>query len=344
MCMSSFQTIFVYLFSVVSCGSKINGFNFLNGQWSGPKYNSQDAEDMVSSIINQTGANWIQFTFCWYQPTIESTGPIAPKTGTSPTDDELQSIFSFSQSNNLKTIMRPCVDPTDMSNGEWRGEIGCDFNSTQWDSWFESYMNFINYYANLAVKLNVDMFVIGLELICASHQASHFINVANSVKDIFSKSNVNIPIRYDANHGNEREVEFWSDVDYIGIDAYYPIDSSNNSPSVDDLIRGWEPIVSNLSILSQENDNKGIIFGEIGYCSSYATNVDPAHCYQSSQLNMTAQMNAYNAVFQTIYQQDYFNGILWWSWLTDPNDSGDDNTGFTVNNKPTAALCNKYFN
>ena len=36
------------------------------------------------------------------------------------------------------------------------------------------------------------------------------------------------PLTYAANHGNETSVGWWNDLDYIGIDAYYPLTNKNN--------------------------------------------------------------------------------------------------------------------
>ena len=130
-------------------------------------------------------------------------------------------------------------------------------------------------------------------------------------------------------------------MDYIGIDAYYPLDANNENPSVSDLINAWQPLLTDFSNLSKEYNNKKIIFAEIGYCSTVGANKNPAFC--GSTVSLQAQENCYEAMFQAVYSQPYFQGVFFWDWATDPGDEGSNNKGFTPNNKPAAAVCKKYF-
>ena len=82
-----------------------------------------------------------------------------------------------------------------------------------------------------------------------------------------------------------------------------------------------------------------MIFSEIGYCA-----VDGAN-YRlcNGSVNVEVQANLYQAAFEAVYVQDYFQGIFWWDWSTDPSDGGSNNTRMTPNNKPAASVCKQYF-
>lgn len=326
--------------SPAAAATKLNGLNYLNGQWSAPKYDSDDAAASLRALQTQTGANWVALTYCWFQPTVDTPGPVAAG-ASSPTAEQLGAIVAQAHKLGVRVLFRPCVDP-DWSNpktkGTWRGMIGRGFSAAQWDTWFESYGAFMAAQAELAQRLHVDMFAVGLELIEASHQTAHFQGVVKSVRAAYAGN-----ITYCANHGNEDSVEFWGDVDLISIDAYYPLAPSNPSPTVADMVAAWQPIAAGLQQLSTKHGGKDIFFAEIGYCSSSGTNVDPAHCYQSGDLDLQAQVNAFTATFEALYPLDWFAGLFWWDWATDPADGGPTGKGFSPRGKPAAATCKTYF-
>jgi len=119
-------------FAPPKSNGKINGMQLLNGQWSSAdKYDSAGAAAQLANLQNQTGANWIAMTFCWYQPSVDKPGPIAPSAQT-PTDAELKSMTAAAHARDVKVLWRPCVDPKPMSKGVWRGDIGRKFSSSQW--------------------------------------------------------------------------------------------------------------------------------------------------------------------------------------------------------------------
>jgi hypothetical protein len=62
-------------------------------------------------------------------------------------------------------------------------------------------------------------------------------------------------------------------LDYIGLDAYYPLSNRNNA-TVAELEKGWQPWLADLERLSNEWHKK-IIFTEIGYQNRIDTAVHP---------------------------------------------------------------------
>ena len=94
--------------------------------------------------------------------------------------------------------------------------------------------------------------------------------------------------------------------------------------------------------------NRSIIFAEIGYCSNFGTNINPGSCWSqesnTSALDLTAQSNCYSAFFQAIWsKQNWFNGVFFWGWTTDPNAGGVKDEGYTPNGKPSADVCKQYW-
>lgn len=72
---------------------KQRGVNFLNGQWSPPKFDSQEAHESFF-LVGKSGAEFLALTFAWYQWNIFST-KIYERPGVTPTDTQLAGIVNL---------------------------------------------------------------------------------------------------------------------------------------------------------------------------------------------------------------------------------------------------------
>jgi Glycoside Hydrolase Family 113 len=326
--------------SAAAEGVKMGGANFLSGQWSHPTYNSSLANRSLSDLRSSTSANWIALTYCHFQWSVESTGPIYAREST-PTKEELAAIVLRAREKDMKVLFRPCVDP-DWSNpqtkGTWRGEIGTGFSASQWATWFVNYERLMLEQASIAASLHADAFAVGMELVLASHQEKPFRVLIEKVRGVFSGK-----LTYCANHGNENSVRFWDAVDEISVDAYYSLAPQLESPTVPDLVKAWVPITKSLANLSHTFGDKPVFFAEIGYCSIIQANAFPAHCGDGRELDLQAQTNLYQAFFEAVWPEEWFSGVFWWAWLADPSNGGPTNAGFTPAGKPAAAVMRKFY-
>jgi hypothetical protein len=64
-------------------------------------------------------------------------------------------------------LLKPHVDllrNNKPKGAHWRGEIGTNFELSQWDDWFDSYETFLMAYASMAADMSVDMLSVNCEL------------------------------------------------------------------------------------------------------------------------------------------------------------------------------------
>jgi hypothetical protein len=73
-------------------------------------------------------------------------------------------------------------------------------------------------------------------------------------------------LTYAANWDDFDKVPFWNELDYIGIDAYFPL-SNATTPSVLELNDAWQQHIKKIEKL-QTKTNKKILFTEFGYRNS----------------------------------------------------------------------------
>ncbi len=85
-----------------------------------------------------------------------------------------------------------------------------------------------------------------------------------------------------ANFDNYREVNFWSDLDCIGINAYFPLrkfeNKAYNSWELDSTLQlGWSGILDTIETFKSKNgiDSMPIFFTEIGYTPKANSTIEP---------------------------------------------------------------------
>jgi hypothetical protein len=305
-------------------------------RWSG-EYSYPDANpDLALANLAVTGANWIGLIVSQYQDNISST-VIYSNDDTTLTDTELIHVITQAHNLGLKVMLKPHVDLAHDST-HWRGQIGQGFTDPEWITWFTSYQGFINHYAQLAQSYGVELFCVGTELSASQVKADNWRAVVTGVRSYYSG-----PLTYAANHGDETydKMTWWDAVDYIGVDAYYPL-TSECDPTVVELKAAWQPHVSALNTLAS-TWSKSIIFTEIGYRSLDCTNIHPWDWQITGTIDLQEQADAYQAAFESLYTQPWFAGIYWWAWETDPFQGGPCDDGYTPYDKPAENVLRSWY-
>ncbi len=86
---------------------------------------------------------------------------------------------------------------------------------------------------------------------------------------------------YAANFDNFHEVDFWQELDYIGINAYFPLRDYNDTKDTDDLYKvlltGWEQVFQKIDQFKLDNNlsDKKVIFTELGYTYKNNSTIEP---------------------------------------------------------------------
>ena len=198
--------------------------------------------------------------------------------------------------------------------------------------------------AALAESEHVELFIVGTELSTTEAQEDLWraliarIRIATSAKLV-----------YGANWSPGPEhVKFWDALDFVGVDAYYPL-ATAASPSVEELVLAWQTspvsghhIVSELRNLSTRV-GKPLMFAELGYTS---TDRCAMGNHAGGGRDLQAQADAYAAFFEAVYDQPWFAGVFFWDWETNPKGGGRCDGGgfsFTPAGKPAEDVMRSNF-
>ena len=245
-----------------------------------------------------------------------------------PSDQSVLAVAADAHSMGLQVAIKPHVDVVD---GTFRGEI----QPSDRAAWFESYGNLVDRYAALAQQANADVFVIGTEL--TTMTGSDGDTEAWRALIQRARSAFDGRITFAANWvQGAQTIDFWDDLDYVGIDAYMPLKTRNaQDPSVDALVTAWRPYVAAMKKLNEEW-NKPVLFTELGYESRLGT---AARINQgSAQISQEAQANAYEAAFRALSPLPWFAGIWWWEWSAERIGIGPSDGGFNPEGKQAESV------
>ncbi len=291
---------------------------------------STDSADAALKALSETGANWIALIVTGYQDEVSST-TIYHDALKTPSDQDLIHVIGQARELGLNVMLKPHIDL--LSDSEhWRGQIGMNFSESEWQEWFISYQDFVYHYATLAENERTEkgieiIFSIGTELVVASSRDSEWRQILEEVRDRFNGELVY------ASNWDEPGRDWWEELDYIGVDAYFPLWTTSDVPSVAELKDAWSPHVEMLEDLYKQYEIP-LILTEIGYRSIRGAHDAPAQWQQHALVDLEEQAKLYQAALATFVGKEWLSGIYWWNWLVDPNQGGPEDTDYTPYNKP----------
>lgn len=287
--------------------------------WSAEEYKTSDSDASLYRLKG-TGANYVALIVTGYMEDGSSTA-IGFDPVKTPSDESLIHAMEVAHSYGLRVFLKPHVDCKD---GTWRGEISPEDAA----GWFASYRQFITHYAKIAEEHSASLFCVGTEFrsLSGADYRSFWQDVIEGIRAVYGG-----PITYAANWDEYQRVSFWDLVDYAGIDAYFPL-SEQKTPSVDELVGGWQGWVSAVETW-QRGIGKRVIFTELGYRSIDFPAKEPWSWMHEAIYNEEAQANCYQAAFQALEGRPWFAGMFWWNWLPDQGAGGPGDTDYTPQNK-----------
>ncbi|MBD3354865.1 hypothetical protein GF361_02680 [Candidatus Woesearchaeota archaeon] len=296
------------------------GFTFTS--WWYNDYYSSAASDSLDKL-DVIGTDYIAVLVTQYMDDITSTDIYSDGTKT-PSDGSIVQAIEKAHSRGMKVMLKPHID---VKTGDWRGDI----NPSNWNTWFNNYAAFINHYADIAEANGVEIFVVGTELKSSASRLSDWQNVISGIKAKYNGSTV-----YAANWDNYDNVNFWNDLDYIGVNAYFPLTGKTN-PTLAELKSAWTVHKNSLSSFSASK-GKNIIFTEIGYQSIDGTNMHP--WWSSGIDDEDEQADCYRAALEEFWDEDWLEGMYWWHWYYNYNQDYDD---FGVYGKPARDVVEEFY-
>ncbi len=236
----------------------------------------------------------------------------------------------------IKVLLKPHFWVTGQG---WPGDYNLDENG--WEAWEKNYSAFVVDMARFADSLDIEMYCIGVEFKTAVNLRIGF--WPELIKEV--RKNYRGKLIYAANWDNYYNISFWNQLDYIGIDAYFPL-VNEKTPPKEQLSKKWGQQLKDLEKFSSKY-NKPVLFTEYGYRSIDGTawnQWELEYVTSDKMVNLDAQINAYAALFEAVWEKEWFAGGFLWKWYPEnENAGGIENSDYTPQNKPVEKLIKEWY-
>ena len=234
----------------------------------------------------------------------------------------------------MKVMLKPHV----WVLGEgWTGDYKVE-GEENWKSWESDYKSYILHHASLAESLGVELFCVGTEYrMPARERPAFWRNLIAGVRKVY-----NGKITYASNWDNYNKIAWWDAVDYVGVDAYFPL-TEEEDPGVEAIKAGWISLRSDLEAFSKKWGRK-ILFTEYGYQSANGGAGKHWEVDKSwENTNMDLQSDAYKALYESLWDEDWFSGGFLWKWHLTSWGAEANKTRFTPQGKPAEKIIAKWY-
>lgn len=300
------------------------------------EYRSVESERALDELF-ATGANYISLLVTWYQTDYLSKEIY--RADNTPSDEDLAYVIEYAHRHGVKILLKPQVDFS-LDKEHWRGQIQFE-READWSEWFASYREFILHYARVAQANGVEEFSVGTELVGTSKRTADWRALIRAVRQEYTGL-----VTYSANHsGEEVQVRFWNDVDFIGVNVFYHI-TNYRTPTMEQILEGWRLPVRQLTNLHNAYPKRPIIFTEVGYPSKDLASVWPWNWQRTGALDLEEQALLYQGLFATWWyhpDREWFRGMFIWNWLPQPDQGGPYDANYTPHGKPAEEILKFYY-
>lgn len=306
-------------------------------------HRSKDAVEearTVLGVIAGLGADTVLIGNAGYQEHAASeTFQIDP--GVTPSAEQWKEIIAIAHGKGLRVILMPIILLSDPRGNEWRGVI----NPPSWDDWFDRYRQFLLHFARIAEDNKVEVLSVGSELVSTERYTEQWRGVVAAAREVFHGQ-----LTYSANWDHYKVVEFWDDLDLVGMTSYYKL-SEDPSPSLQTLVESWKPIQRGL-LRWQKTIGKPLLFTEVGWASQEGASIEPWNYYRqktATPAGIEEQLRCYQAFMDTwgplLEEQDpaqpVVGGVIWWEFSG--SAGGLEDFGYTPRGKPSERELRDWF-
>jgi hypothetical protein len=239
--------------------------------------------------------------------------------------------IEMAHKNNLSVMLKPHLW---IGRGVYTGGFTLP-TENDWLLWEESYRRYILHFASIADSMKAEIFCIGTELEATIKERPQFWNLLIDTL----KLTYHGKLTYAANWDEYKKFPFWEKLNYIGVDAYFPL-TEDKTPSINSFKKGWKRYSDELEKISMEH-NRPILFTEYGYRNVDYTGKEPWKENEGNPNNQ-AQVNALEALYQSFAGKKWFAGGFIWKWYVEERSHRSD-IDYSPQNKPAAKVIENWY-
>ncbi len=288
--------------------------------------------------LHDLGTEWISITPFGYLDNKNKPGYLHYSFGAgSENDESVVTALAHARQLKMGAMLKPHI-LLNNHNWGWPGDVEMK-TEEDWQAFFKYYNSWIRHYAVLAEIYDFDIFCIGTELLhtTKNHQ-KEWRKIVRNIRSLY-----NGPLVYAANWWQEfDQITFWDELDYIGMNCYYPLSNSDSSATIENLKQGAEQFVRTLESAANKY-NKPVLLTEVGFASTARSWQHPHEDGRDKPPYFDDQVKCYRAVFEILWDKPWFYGFYWWKWPTYLERGGMRHSSYTPNGKPAEMVLAEWY-
>ncbi len=260
------------------------------------------------------GANWVSIH---PYARIGNDGAVRSRYGVKNAPAYLTRPIQMAHERGFKICIKPHLSYWG-SKFSWRGDI--EFKDPNELTLFQrSYREWI--LALAEITKDADAFVVGTELDGTTADSAYWRELTLAVK-----TKTPAILGYASNWDSTSKIEFWDALNFIGVQAYFPV-SHKSQPSEQELRDGWQKIVVQLKDLALQWD-RPVVLTELGYNAALNAHVEPWSHHETWGKDRARALEHQALCMQIALEtirphRSWLKGCFLWKWFV--GDSRGEN-------------------
>lgn len=239
----------------------------------------------------------------------------------------------------LKVMVKPQVW---LHRGTYTGHFSLE-SETDWQTFEAGYRDYILGFAWVADSAGVELFCLGTEFDQFVEKRPLFWKtLIADVRKVFRGK-----LTYAANWNSYRAFPHWPDLDFVGVNAYFPL-CPRDTPTAQTLDAHWKPWVREVEAFHRRH-GKPVLFTEYGYRSLDGCAKEPWESSRDAPANPEAQRRSYEALYRQFWAKPWVAGGFLWKWYDRDQLAETDSrwfrraTDYTPQGKPAEATIRAWY-
>jgi hypothetical protein len=221
-----------------------------------------------------------------------------------------------------------------VAGASWTGEIAMK-SEAEWAAWWRSYRRYVLHHALLARWAGADLFCVGVELSKTTGREAEWRDLIAAVRLFYPG-----PLTYAANwYGDLETVRFWDRLDFIGVDAYFPLAEKPGAGKAD-RERGARQVAERLARAARRF-GKPILLTEVGFAAKQEAWMEPNA--EGGEYSEEDQAAAYEALLAALDHHPWLAGTFVWKAFSAPGVAGRLEADFRFQGRKAEGVVRRYY-
>ncbi|HEY4574856.1 MAG TPA: hypothetical protein VIJ26_12845, partial [Thermoanaerobaculia bacterium] len=221
-----------------------------------------------------------------------------------------------------------------VAGASWPGEIAMK-SEADWAAWWRSYRRYVLHHALLARWARADLFCVGVELSKTTGREAEWRDLIAAVRLVYPG-----PLTYAANwYGDLETVRFWDRLDFIGVDAYFPLAEKPGAGKAD-RERGARQVAERLARAARRF-GKPILLTEVGFAAKQEAWMEPNA--EGGEYSEEDQAAAYEALLAALDHHPWLAGTFVWKAFSAPGAEGRQEADFRFQGRQAEGVVRRYY-